>query len=63
MKLNIITGGDSKYFDLINELCISIEKLEDKNLKISVLDFFLRKILMEEQLELTYRMLRLTFQF
>ena len=38
MKLNIVTGGDSKYFDLINELCISIEKLEDKNLKISVLD-------------------------
>jgi|TARA_B100002019_G_C21239735_1_gene584812 hypothetical protein len=38
MELNIVTGGDSKYFDLINELCISIEKLEDKNLKISVLD-------------------------
>ena len=38
MELNIVTGGDSKYFDLINELCISIEKLEDKNLMISVLD-------------------------
>lgn len=43
MKLNIITGGDFRYFDLINELCESVNKLEDKNIKISVLDGGLSK--------------------
>ena len=38
MKLDLITGGDSKYFDLINELCESVNRLKDKNIKISVLD-------------------------
>ena len=38
MKLDLITGGDSKYFDLINELCESVNKLDDKDIKISVLD-------------------------
>ena len=38
MKLDLITGGDSKYFDLINELCESVDRLNDKNIKISVLD-------------------------
>ena len=38
MKLDLITGGDSKYFDLINELCESANKLDDKDIKISVLD-------------------------
>jgi len=38
MKLELITGGDSKYFDLINELCESVDRLDDKNIKISILD-------------------------
>jgi len=38
MKLDLITGGDSKYFDLINELCESVNRLKDKNIKISILD-------------------------
>ena len=38
MKLDLITGGDSKYFDLINELCESVNRLMDKNIKISILD-------------------------
>ena len=36
MKLDLITGGDSKYFDLINELCESVNQLDDKNIKISI---------------------------
>ncbi len=38
MKLDLITGGDSKYFNLINELCESLDRLKDKNIKISILD-------------------------
>ena len=43
-NIHIVSGGDTKYFNLLRELLESIDKLKiDKKAKISILDGGLKK--------------------